>query len=110
MEVRRGDLVTVAMQGDYGKPRPALIIQADQFGDLGSMVILPLTTTMIDAPLLRPTIEPTAANGLRAASQIMLDKPMTVKSEKLGPAFGHLDDLAMIGVSRSLALFLGLAG
>ena len=40
MEVRRGDLVTVALQGDYGKPRPALVIQADQFADLGSVVIL----------------------------------------------------------------------
>lgn len=108
--MRRGDLVTVALQGDYGKPRPALIIQADQFDALGSVVILPLTSTLIDAPLLRPTIEPSPKNGLRTPSQIMLDKPMTVKAEKIGPAFGHLDDLVMIGVSRSLALFLGLAG
>jgi mRNA interferase MazF len=102
--------VTIALQGDYGKPRPALIIQADQFEDLGSVVILPLTSTLIDAPLLRPTIEPSPGNGLRASSQIMLDKPMTVKTDKIGPAFGHLDELAMIGVNRSLALFLGLAG
>ena len=108
--MRRGDLVTVALQGDYGKPRPALIIQADQFDNLGSVVILPLTSTLIDAPLLRPTVEPSSDNRLRAPSQIMLDKPMTVKAEKIGPSFGHLDDLAMIGVSRSLALFLGLAG
>lgn len=110
MAVRRGDLVTVALQGDFGKPRPALIIQSDRFTDLGSVVILPLTSTLIDAPLLRPTVEPSPDNGLRAPSQIMLDKPMTVKADKVGPAFGHLDDLAMIGVSRSLALFLGLAG
>lgn len=108
--MRRGDLVTIALQGDYGKPRPALIIQADQFEDLGSVVILPLTSTLIDAPLLRPTVEPSPGNGLRASSQIMLDKPMTVKTDKIGPAFGHLDELAMIGVNRSLALFLGLAG
>lgn len=108
--MRRGDLVTVALQGDYGKPRPALIIQADQFENLGTAVILPLTSTLIDAPLLRPTVEPSPGNRLRAPSQIMLDKPMTVKAEKIGPSFGHLDDLAMIGVSRSLALFLGLAG
>ena len=102
--------MTIALQGDYGKPRPALIIQADQFEDLGSVVILPLTSTLIDAPLLRPTVEPSPGNGLRASSQIMLDKPMTVKTDKIGPAFGHLDELAMIGVNRSLALFLGLAG
>lgn len=108
--MRRGDLVTVALQGDYGKPRPALIIQSDQFDALGSVVILPLTSTLIDAPLLRPTVEPSSDNGLRTPLQIMLDKPMTAKTEKIGPSFGHLDDLDMIGVSRSLALFLGLAG
>lgn len=107
--MRPGDLVTVALQSDYGKPRPALIIQTDQFDNLGSAVILPFTT-LIDAPLLRPTVEPTPANGLRTPSQIMLDKPMTVKIERTGPSFGNLDDLVMIGVSRSLALFLGLAG
>ena len=110
MEVRRGDLVTVALQGDYGKPRPALVIQADQFADLGSVVILPITSTLIDAPLLRPTVEPSPENGLRKASQIMLDKPMTVKANKIGTAFGHLDDASMVSVNRSLALVLGLAG
>ncbi|MFN3663496.1 type II toxin-antitoxin system PemK/MazF family toxin [Yoonia sp.] len=110
MELRRGNLVTVAMQGDYGKPRPALIIQADNFAGLRTVVILPLTSSIVDAPLLRPTVTPSPENGLRAASQIMLDKPMTVKADKLGPAFGRLDDVAMLGVSRSLALILGLAG
>ena len=73
-------------------------------------MILPVTSPLIDAPLLHPTVEPSPNNGRRAPSQIMLDKPMTVKTEKIGPSFGHLDDLAIIGVSRSLALFLGLAG
>ncbi|WP_184568392.1 type II toxin-antitoxin system PemK/MazF family toxin [Sulfitobacter undariae] len=108
--MRRGDLVTIALQGDYGKPRPALVIQADQFADLGSVVVLPITSTLVDAPLLRPTVEPTPDNGLRKASQIMLDKPMTVKADKIGVAFGHLDDASMVSVNRSLALVLGLAG
>ncbi len=108
--MRRGDLVTVALQGDYGKPRPALVIQADQFADLGSVVILPITSTLVDAPLLRPTVEPTPENGLRKASQIMLDKPMTVKADKIGATFGHLNDASMVSVNRSLALVLGLAG
>jgi mRNA interferase MazF len=108
--VRRGDLVTVALQGDYGKPRPALIIQADHFVDLGSLAILPLTSHMVDAPLLRLTIVPSPENGLRRPSQIMLDKPMTVKMDKVSSAFGHLDDATMVSVNRSLALFLGLAG
>lgn len=110
MEVKRGALVTVALQGDYGKPRPALIVQADQFAALDSVAILPITSTLIDAPLLRLTVTPSATNGLRKASQIMLDKPMTVKADKIGQPFGHLEDTIMISVNRSLALFLGLAG
>jgi len=47
---------------------------------------------------------------LRMASQIMMDKPMTVKVDKIGAAFGHLDDASMVSVNRSLALVLGLAG
>ncbi len=88
MELRRGDLVTVALQWAYGKPRPALVIQSDQFVGLGSVAILPITSTLLDAPLLRPTVEPTPENGLRAQSQIMLDKPMTVQADKIGPAGG----------------------
>lgn len=102
--------MTVALQGDYGKPRPALIVQADQFADLGSVVILPLTSHRVDAPLLRLPVDPSPENGLRSPSQIMLDKPMTVKTDKIGASFGHLDDTTMLSVNRSLALFLGLAG
>lgn len=102
--------MTVALQGDFGKPRLALIIQADLFADLGSVAILPITSTLVDAPLLRLTIEPAAQNGLRAVSQIMLDKPMTVRAERIGRSIGQIDDTAKISVNRSLALFLGLAG
>jgi mRNA interferase MazF len=66
--LRRGDLVTVALQGGYGKPRPALVVQADQFAELGSVVILPITSTLVDAPLLRLPVEPSSDNGLRAPS------------------------------------------
>ncbi len=102
--------MTVALQGDFGKPRPALIIQADQFADLGSVAILPITSRLVDAPLLRLTVEPAAENGLRVVSQIMLDKAMTVRAERIGPSIGQIDETAMIAVNRSLALFLGLAG
>ena len=81
-----------------------------RLGGLLSVAILPITSTVIDAPLLRPTIKPSPDNGLRAPSQIMLDKPMTVKTDKIGPVFGHLDEVAMVGINRLLAVFLGLAG
>jgi len=108
--VTRGALVTVALQGDHGKPRPALVIQSDRFPDTATTTLLLITSTLVEAPLIRLTVEPSPENGLRANSQIMIDKTMTVRSDKLGPAFGHLDDTAMLEVNRALALFLGITG
>lgn len=105
----RGDFVTIAMQGDFGKPRPALVIQADQFSGHSSVTVLPITSTLLDAPLLRITVLPDAENGLSKPSQVMVDKAMTVKREKVGAAFGTIDANAMISIERCLAVFLGIA-
>ncbi|OYV32214.1 MAG: growth inhibitor PemK [Rhodospirillales bacterium 20-64-7] len=99
--MKRGDLVTVALQGDFGKPRPALVIQADRFEEAATVTILLVTSTLIDAPLLRLTVEPSEVNGLWKRSQIMIDKASTVQRDKIGPAFGHLDDETMVSVTRS---------
>jgi len=107
--VRRGDLVTVALQGEQGKPRPALVVQADHFAGLSSVTVLPLTGTLIEAPLLRIAVEPSPENGLARRSQVMVDKPQTSPRGKLGPVFGRLDDATLLAVSRALAVFLGLA-
>jgi mRNA interferase MazF len=107
--VRRGDLVTIAMQGDFGKPRPALVIQSDQFDAHATVTVLPLTSTLIEAPLFRLTVAPTPDNGLQKLSQIMVDKTMTVPRGKVGEVFGRIDDSAMVAVNRALALFLGFA-
>jgi mRNA interferase MazF len=107
--VKRGDLVTVALQGDFGKPRPALIIQADSFDETATVTVLPVTTADIPAPLLRLTVEPSEANGLRQKSQIMIDKISTTRRDKVGPAFGHLDEATMVSVTRGLAVFFGIA-
>jgi mRNA interferase MazF len=77
--MRRGDLVTIALQGDFSKPRPALIIQADEFDQTGSVTVLLVSSTLVDAPLIRVTVQPTPENGLRKPSQVQVDKAMTVK-------------------------------
>lgn len=107
--MRRGDLVTVAMAGDFGKPRPALVIQSDRFAGTATVTVLLISGTLIDAPLVRVTVQPASDNGLRKTSQIMVDKAMTVRREKLGAPFGRLDDAAMVTVNRALALFFGFA-
>ncbi len=101
--------MTVALPGDQGKLRPALVVQSDHFGELGSVTVLPITGTLIDAPLLRVPVDPNGQNGLAKRSQIMVDKPQTPPRGRLGPVIGHLDDATMVTVNRVLAVFLGLA-
>lgn len=105
----RGDFVTISLQGDFGKPRPALIIQSDSFNEHATVTVLPVTGTVVAAPLLRVTVQPDADNGLQKPSQVMVDKAMTVKRDKLGPAFGRIDAGALVEVERCLAVFLGIA-
>ncbi len=106
--MKRGDFVTVALQGDLGKPRPALIIQTDAFENLKTVTVLPVTGSLVDAPLLRIMLQPNKGNGLQKTSQLMVDKTITVQREKLGPVIGKADGLTMIQVERALAVFLGV--
>jgi len=108
--LKRGDIVTIAAPGDYGKPRPALIVQADLFNHThSSITILPLTATIIDAPLFRITLDPTRQNGLNRVSQIMVDKVLTLPREKIGKQVGRVADTLMVRVARALALWLGMS-
>jgi len=107
--MRRGAFVVVATPGDYGKPRPALIVQSDLFAELTSVVICPLTTTLRDdADLFRLDVQPSARNGVRQASQIAVDKLTVVPSSKIGEVIGEADDELLLRVNRALALFLGI--
>jgi mRNA interferase MazF len=108
--VKRGDIVVVAMSGDYGKPRPALVVQSDLFNETHtSVTVAPVTSTLVDAPLFRLTLEPSSRTGLRAASQIMIDKITTVRREKLGKVIGRASDETMLRVNRAIVLWFGLA-
>ena len=107
--MRRGDLVTVSLQGDLSKPHPALIVQSDLFDSHPSLTILPVTSELRDAPLFRIPVPPSEGNGLSKPSQIMVDKPQSISREKIRAVFGHLDDETMVAVNRALAVFLGFA-
>lgn len=108
--MRRGDLVTVALQGEHGKPRPALVIQSDLFTQFTSTITVALlASTPLDAPLLRVPIEPSQANGLQRRSYVMIDQIFSARTRRLGDIFGHLDDADIVAVNRALALFVGIA-
>ena len=108
--MRRGDLVTVALPGDFGEPRPALVVQSDLFSSHATVTVLPVTSTPAEAPLFRLPVDPTPDNGLREPSFVTVDKTMSIRTEKLGAAFGRLGRTDMTRVNRALALFLGIAG
>ncbi|HME59482.1 MAG TPA: type II toxin-antitoxin system PemK/MazF family toxin [Terracidiphilus sp.] len=106
--MKRGDLVPVVLAGAYGKPRPALVIQSDLFSKHPSVTILPVTTEIRPIETFRIAVEPSERNGLRAPSQIMVDKAHTIPRDKAGEAFGVLEARTLAAVNRSLAVFLGL--
>ena len=105
--MRRGDIVTAAPPGDHGKPRPVLIVQSDLFNDThASVVICPLTSQRVTAPLFRVEIAPSKDNGLETVSQVMVDKLMAVKRERIDKVIGRLSDGEMSIVDRALRLWL----
>ena len=108
MEVNRGDLITIALPGDYGKPRPALVVQSDAFSGLGSVTVLRVTGDVHSLPLIRITVSPTVENGLVKRSQIMIDKAATVPRVKIGQRIGRLRPATMRAIDSALARFLSL--
>lgn len=107
--MKRGDLVTVALQGEHGKPRPALVIQSALFVQFTSTVTIALlTSTQVDAPLLRIPIEPSLMNGLRQPSDVMIDQIFSARTHRIGDVFGHLSDADLVAVNRALAVFVGI--
>ncbi|HET7931454.1 MAG TPA: type II toxin-antitoxin system PemK/MazF family toxin [Rhodanobacteraceae bacterium] len=107
--MKRGDVVTVVLQGDFGKPRPALVIQADAYGAHTSVTVLPITSTQVNAPLLRVALAPSADNGLTRPSQVMVDKTMTIRRDRLGKIIGQVSPDDLLEIDRCLAVFLGIA-
>jgi mRNA interferase MazF len=104
---KRGDLVTVSLPGDYGKPRPALVIQNDLLNELDSLVLCPVSSDLRTADF-RVTVEPSAANGLRQTSQVMVDKLSTLPRSKVGETFGQLEVEKMRAVDRAMMLVIGV--
>lgn len=108
--MRRGDVVIVAAAGDYGKPRPAVVVQTNAFPEThSSVVICQMTSDVVDAFDFRVTIEPNEENGLRTRSQVMADKPVTVRRERIGQLVGRLTDADIGRLNIALAFVMGLA-
>ena len=99
-------MVVVALPGDYGKPRPALVVQSDRFAEHPSVTVLPITTHRVEAPL--PRVDIGLECGVDRPSQIQIDKPQTPRRERIGKVVGRVDDTTLIAVNRAMTVFLGL--
>ncbi|HEY1890398.1 MAG TPA: type II toxin-antitoxin system PemK/MazF family toxin [Steroidobacteraceae bacterium] len=108
--MKRGDVVTVAASGDYGKPQPAVIVQTDALpAEHTSVIVCQMTSDIADAPDFRITVEPTEKNGLRTRSQVMADKPVTIRRERIGRRIGSLSEKDVDQLNVALAFVMGLA-
>ena len=106
----RGDVVIVAAPGDYGKPRPAVIVQSDALPETHASIVICQMTSDLGEADFRVMIEPEPGNGLSFTSQVMADKPVTLRRERIGQRIGRLSDGDMARVQAALALVLGFAG
>ena len=96
--------------GDLGKPRPAIVVQAEGFGDNPlSIIVCPVSSDIVETPRVRPIVEPSAKSGLRVRSQIMTDKLIAVRTERIRQMIGTLEEEVSEQLDRALLLVLGLA-
>jgi mRNA interferase MazF len=107
--LKRGDIVTVVLPREFGKPRPALVVQSDLFAEHSTVTVVPLTLELRDLPLFRITVEPTVENGLHQRSQLMIDKLQTIAKSRIGERLGRLEQESRTATDRALALWLGFA-
>jgi mRNA interferase MazF len=107
--MKRGDIVTVSAQGDYGKPWPAVVIQSDWLKFTDSVLVALLTSTLVDAPVYRLNLESDKSNGLKISSQIMVDKILALPRDKCGKVLGKLDQASLATLNHMLSVVIGLA-
>lgn len=107
--MKRGDLAVIAAPGDYGKSRPAVIVQSDELKHIDSVMVALISSRQIEAPLFRLPIEAENGTGLRIPSDLMVEKVVAVPRRRIGPVIGRLRDEDVLVLNRMLAFALGLA-
>lgn len=108
--MNRGDIVVVATHGPYtGKPRPALVVQSDLFNPThASVTVCLISTDFVDASLFRVAVAPGEQNGLKQASQVMIDKLVSLPREQVSSVIGRVDPSTRDLVDDALRRWLSL--
>jgi len=109
MEIKRGDVVLCVAKGDYGKPRPAVVVQSDAFNPThASLTVCPLTSSLVSAPFFRVSVAPASENGLKKRSQVMVDKVASLSRERIRGVIGRLSGDQMREIGAALILWMDL--
>ena len=109
MAVKRGDII-LAAHADFGKPRPAVVVQADEFNQNPiTILVCPLTSDITERLPLRPIIFPTPGTGLRERSQIMTDRLLALRRDRIRGVLGAIDTAMSDRLNHALLVVLGLA-
>lgn len=104
---QRGDIVSCVLSGDYGKPRPAVVVQSNLFNESHSSITLcPLTTHLVESPIFRIAIIPSKQNGLKQPSQIMVDKISSIKADRIHQKIGTLGSVQVQKLNEALKTWL----
>lgn len=107
--MKRGDVVIAGERGSFaGKPRPWLVLQADDFLDDPFSITVAMISTMADAALFRVSISPNATNGLEEASFVLADKIITLRATLVSRIAGSIDRSCMIQVENAVRMWLDL--
>lgn len=110
MALKRGNVVVMVVPGELGRPHPAIIVQADELGDATTTILVcPLSSDIQPSAHLRPVIEPTADNGLRIRSQMMTEKLLALRRDRVRQVIGAIDPETVNRLDRALLIVLGLA-
>lgn len=108
--MKRGDVVLIVAPGELGKPRPAVVVQADDLGpETTAVIVCPMSSEVRAAHYVRPVVEPSESNGIRVRSQIMTDKVVALPRTRIRRTIGRLDGSIGERLDRALLVVLGLA-
>ena len=109
-ELSRGAVIVTVVPGEYGKPRPAVVVQDSRLTPLmESVVVALLTTSDRGGKHIRVKVEPTAENALHQTSRIMVDKVFSIHKHRVSQVIGQMDDATMRGVDEALRTVFSLA-
>ena len=109
VKLHRGDLVVCVSPGDFGKPRPAVIVQSDLFNtDHPSVVICPVSSTLTGNYLFRVPLDASRQSGLKEDSEIMVDKITALRPERIRQRIGRLTSRQLATLNQALRLWLDL--